>query len=513
MLKALLVYESKMETDGKTHNIVQSSNPGIAAAVVVVMGILLSATGCCLVWCVEYMPDVPSRVLYCCLALCCLLIAASSTHGLGGHLAYGKGQHRPPRAWQFFQPFTGGALFIGTQAVAWTLFATTIVAFIMLLKNVVAGMVWCWQCWALGVSGMMCITQLVLAASLITFKGPAVICGIARQAPPGATKPSIWLPVVMMYAPVHICFTLVGLALAFLPAAWSSALLLACVLGYYLPTNMGDPAHTGCRTWPAVLSWFAEHVEASLKAWFGRVEVVCDFDGELDPHHKYVFGFHPHGLYPTGAGFLPLLHSFRTRLPGIRPVTLTASVLLYVPGIREIAGWGGFRQVSRHTFKAALEERGSVVLCPGGQTEILHTSRAFQADPELVVYCRHKGFVRVAAEAGAALVPVLALGEILQLRNVLDAPALQQYTYKRLGFPFPYLQVGRWWTPFPFRVPLVYVIGRPVHPPPGLDPALPPSQEVVDAMHREFYDSLAQMFDKYKHMHPQLSNARLVRLE
>lgn len=46
---------------------------------------------------------------------------------------------------------------------------------------------------------------------------------------------------------------------------------------------------------------------------------------------------------------------------------------------------------------------------------------------------------RIAIEQQAALVPVLALGEVLQLRNLYDMPALQQYTYKRLGFP------GRRW--------------------------------------------------------------------
>jgi hypothetical protein len=42
---------------------------------------------------------------------------------------------------------------------------------------------------------------------------------------------------------------------------------------------------------------------------------------------------------------------------------------------------------------------------------------------------------RIAIEQQAALVPVLALGEVLQLRNLYDMPALQQYTYKRVGFP------------------------------------------------------------------------------
>lgn len=42
---------------------------------------------------------------------------------------------------------------------------------------------------------------------------------------------------------------------------------------------------------------------------------------------------------------------------------------------------------------------------------------------------------RIAIEQQASLVPVLALGEALQLRNLYDIPSLQQYTYRRLGFP------------------------------------------------------------------------------
>jgi hypothetical protein len=63
----------------------------------------------------------------------------------------------------------------------------------------------------------------------------------------------------------------------------------------------------------------------------------------------------------------------------------------------------------------------------------VHTWRTFRAprEREVVLHCRHKGFCRLAIEQGAHLVPVLALGETLQLRNLLDLPALQQYTYRR----------------------------------------------------------------------------------
>ena len=101
----------------------------------------------------------PCRVLYCCLALSCVFIGASSTHGLGGYLRHvaagaartagaairrsssgstSAGGCRPPagseeaemeaegggvssssssgdRGWRFFQPFQGGSVFVATQ--------------------------------------------------------------------------------------------------------------------------------------------------------------------------------------------------------------------------------------------------------------------------------------------------------------------------------------------------------------------------------------------------------------
>ena len=73
---------------------------------------------------------------------------------------------------------------------------------------------------------------------------------------------------------------------------------------------------------------------------------------------------------------------------------------------------------------------------------------------------------QIAIEQQAALVPVLALGEGLQLRNLFTLPAIQAYTTRRFRFPFPFVLGGRWGvSPLPSRVPLVYVIGRPIQPP------------------------------------------------
>jgi hypothetical protein len=123
-----------------------------------------------------------------------------------------------------------------------------------------------------------------------------------------------------------------------------------------------------------------------------------------------------------------------------------------------------------------------VLFVPGGQAELVHTHRASAKSREWVAYTGHKGqmsaklpasfcsrqtvsrpcchegalkgrnpaatarardrslaiaagFVRLAIEQQAALVPIVVLGEINCLRNFIDAPRLQAWSYKKLGFP------------------------------------------------------------------------------
>ena len=126
-------------------------------------------------------------------------------------------------------------------------------------------------------------------------------------------------------------------------------------------------------------------------------------------------------------------------------------------------------QVSRRTFIRALNQRGSVILVPGGQAELIHTGRLCSRK-EFVIYPKHKGmpqhastaakrlwrpigcrilarhvscqddrgclascamsalcagFIRLAMEQNAHVVPVLCLGELSTLRNFIDLPQMQ----------------------------------------------------------------------------------------
>lgn len=73
------------------------------------------------------------------------------------------------------------------------------------------------------------------------------------------------------------------------------------------------------------------------------------FPGNLDPGQKYIFAYVPHSMYPAGAAYSPLLPGWASAFPGVTPVTLTASIMHYVPIMRDIGAWVGFRKVRPRT--------------------------------------------------------------------------------------------------------------------------------------------------------------------
>jgi len=130
----------------------------------------------------------------------------------------------------------------------------------------------------------------------------------------------------------------------------------------------------------------------------------------LDPSRKYVFCYHPHGIISLGAIGCFGLNSagFPELFPGIDRRLLTLDSNFKVPFLREILLELGVCSVARQSCDAILNRGPGSAICivVGGAAESLET----QAGTYRLVLKR-KGFVRVAVENGADLVPVFAFGE------------------------------------------------------------------------------------------------------
>ena len=85
---------------------------------------------------------------------------------------------------------------------------------------------------------------------------------------------------------------------------------------------------------------------------------------------------------------------------------LVASITLAVPGYRELLMWLGCVDAGKATAKRVLRKGYHMYVLPGGEAEQLMT----QYKKHRVYVKRRKGFVKLAVENGASLVPVYAFG-------------------------------------------------------------------------------------------------------
>lgn len=498
------------------------------AYIVTGIGLLWVGLGGALLLATEFLTDTISLSVYYALAAACVTVGAFTTHGLAGFLRHSDGSSKGGSAgstagggWRFWQPFRGGTAFVLAQALGWALYSSALVACLYLLFQAVAGVAYCVRCWAVAAGLVMFLSELLLAGSLLTFQAPAAVQAIkaaamdmtpGKLARMGLRERLLDLLVIsILYIPMHLFFVVGVLTFMVLPATTATALWLGGLFVYYSATAFGQPEHTGRREWPAFQAWMGAQLERFLPSWLGSCEVVLDGGKAaaeaFDPKQRFIFAFHHHGLYPLGAGYLPLLASFKRLLP-VRPVTLTASVCVTVPLLRDIVLWLGIRIVSRRTFEHTLQERNAVLICPGGQAEMCLTNRLHR-HKEFSVYSRHKGFVRMALKHDAALVPVLALGEADSLRNLIEWPSMQRWCTKKLGFPIPFIIAGRWCLPLPAPTGLRFVIGQPIRAP---KPAKEgePSQAEVDAFHAQFYASLKELWGRHAPKFPGYEDVKFV---
>ena len=119
------------------------------------------------------------------------------------------------------------------------------------------------------------------------------------------------------------------------------------------------------------------------------------------------------------------------------------------------------------------------------------------------------GFMRLAMQERAHLVPVLSLGEVDLLDNV-RVPDLQRWFLRRIGFAAPFNPYGLWYLPIPRPVPVTVIVGRPVQ---VAHLANPTDAEIKRGLFM-YFTELQEMFDKHERVAQQgLPKRKLVFLD
>ncbi|XP_062392348.1 diacylglycerol O-acyltransferase 2-like [Sardina pilchardus] len=220
---------------------------------------------------------------------------------------------------------------------------------------------------------------------------------------------------------------------------------------------------------------------------------------ELSPNKNYILGCHPHGIMSCGAFtcFGTEACGFKEIFPGMTACLLTLGGLFRVPLYRDYLMALGLYPVSKPSIEHLLTKRGTgnaVVIIIGGAEESLTSSPGVNT----VIMKNRKGFVKLALEYGADLVPVYSFGENEIFRQVKFSEGSMgrrfQAIFKKVMTFAPCVFMGERWLMVPYKNPIFTVVGSPIS-----VPKVPSaSQEQVDHYHQLYMESLTKLFHKHK---------------
>eukprot|EP00659_Diplonema_papillatum_P017499 gene17500-26926_t len=189
-------------------------------------------------------------------------------------------------------------------------------------------------------------------------------------------------------------------------------------------------------------------------------------DGQ--PQH-YLFVYHPHGLHSFGAFFNFATNStgFDQIFPHLKMFVQTLPIQFKLPLWRELVKASAMGDASKGCLNRVLTgpPGNSALLVVGGAEESLG---AVPGTFDLVLKKR-KGFVKIAMQNGATLVPCFSFGENDVYQNFSNRPSVRKWMKwlkSKLGFAVPLFQ-GRGifnytWGLLPHRRAITTVVGKPI---------------------------------------------------
>ncbi|KAK0201493.1 diacylglycerol acyltransferase-domain-containing protein [Desarmillaria ectypa] len=234
--------------------------------------------------------------------------------------------------------------------------------------------------------------------------------------------------------------------------------------------------------------------------YFADYYPISCAEADLPADRTYIFGYHPHGKGAM-ATFATEATGFSKAFPGITPHLLTLSSNFKLPFYRDLIMWLGIASVSKRSCSNILEggPGQSIAIVVGGAAESL-SARPGTVDLTLR---KRLGFIKIAIQHGANLVPVFSFGEndiFQQMPNEKGTTIyiLQKKFQSIFGFTFPLFH-GRGLLNYnlglmPYRRRIVVVIGRPIH----VKQIDKPDIDEIRRIQTLYIDELTRLWDTYK---------------
>lgn len=207
----------------------------------------------------------------------------------------------------------------------------------------------------------------------------------------------------------------------------------------------------------------------------------------------YIFAIHPHGrMFYANAMFSQLHEIWR------KPLKLThgdvfqtaAGGFFSAPISRNWFYIIGIMPASKKNIVDKLRNKDHVTIAVGGVKEVCLGT---QDDADYLYLKRRRGFLQIAMDECAGVVPVYAFNENQLFKHdpkiVLN---FWQWVNKYLKIGVPFMR-GMFHLPMPYRKELLLVFG---------DALFAKEGESIEEFHERYIESLRQLFDKYVGLSP-----------
>ena len=294
----------------------------------------------------------------------------------------------------------------------------------------------------------------------------------------------VWLGII------HVVLAVVGVAVFFLPNPAAVATLATLVALCFAPNKAPYPKW-GMAIAAAITKAAIHYFPLSLE-W----EDEAGYLAAAEKGTPTVIGLEPHSVLPLSIVAFGNYFFFTKSTPQcVRNSRALATGTIFIfPLLRQLWTWLGMDPISKTTMRRLLEQKRTVLIIPGGVAECLEMKPGCET-----IYLRKRfGFVKLAIQTGAQLVPAFTFGQC------------NTYKYYRLGPPLCSLKMvaaiasvlriapmffwGKWGTPIPHQAPMNTVVGKAI----AVKKNDNPTNEEVEGKLKEFIDAMENLFMKHR---------------
>jgi len=260
----------------------------------------------------------------------------------------------------------------------------------------------------------------------------------------------------------------------------------------YLPSYL-DGSERRARGRPWV--WF---IHLGFWKWFLPGNELI-YSEALDPKRLAIVCAFPHGIlsYCHASLLTDGMGWFSKKVHDTDKRDIGASVVFKIPIMREISLWLALVDAGKRTCIDILQSGKSLYVVPGGEMEQMLTIEGRHR----VYLNSRKGFVRLAVEFGADLVPNYAFGETDLYSVSSFLLPLRLWICRKFYIALPIFYSKRWGIPIPFlrhkNVRYCLCVGKPIQVK-KVSPNDPQFNEYIDTVHEEFKQGLKSLFEEKK---------------